>query len=277
PPVDVALLDLCAKGAGCPLWALLGGRCRHEVPVYDSSVHFEDLVEPGAGVEAVAERARDAVQRGFGTVKVRVGRGYRWMPWPDSTDRDVEACRAVRKAVGPDVSIIVDASCGYAGYVEDAADFFAEVGDDGIGFATDMVALSEIGALRRALACRGIRLPLAAAPVLESPAVAEALLAHGTPDILETSPAQTGVVQWLQIARTAAARGAQVTCRSNGSHVGLHTGLHLATVAPHCAICEYPDVSYPDSLRSETVVHCGRVCAPSEPGLGIRAIDPRRG
>ncbi|HSV72381.1 MAG TPA: hypothetical protein VLH79_01320, partial [Chthonomonadales bacterium] len=47
PPVDVALLDLCAKGAGCPLWALLGGRCRHEVPVYDSSVHFEDLVEPG--------------------------------------------------------------------------------------------------------------------------------------------------------------------------------------------------------------------------------------
>jgi galactonate dehydratase len=275
PTVDVALLDLCAKEAQRPLWSLLGAKCRQDIPVYDSSAHFEDLVEPGAGVAAVAARARAAVDRGFRAVKVHVGRGYRWMPWPESTDRDVEACKAVRAAVGDSVDLILDASGGYAGYVEDAADLLAEVGDCRIAFAADVVDRSEIDALRRALGSRAIRVPLAAAPAASWIDVHNASADEVWPDIVETYPGRIGILGWLRLARQAAPRGCRMTCKAAGSFVALQLGLHLSAVTPHCIICEYPDVSYPATLRCEAMVADGSVHIPEAPGLGIHSIDPR--
>jgi len=95
-PVDVALWDLAAKGAGLPLYRLLGGY-RDRVPAYASS-----LILPTG--EAFAKQALEYQAMGY--------RGYKLHPWGDP-ERDVAACAAVRKAVGESMVLMSDPVAGY--------------------------------------------------------------------------------------------------------------------------------------------------------------------
>lgn len=94
--LDVALWDLAGKALGVPLSQLLGGR-RERILAYASS----------AALETVADYVREAEQcvaRGY--------RAYKLHPFNDP-QRDIELCRAVRKALGPDVSLMLDVAKTY--------------------------------------------------------------------------------------------------------------------------------------------------------------------
>ena len=97
--VDFALHDLVARHLGVPLYQLLGGKCRETYPL-GWTIGWKS-------VEATVEEAVEAVQReGFKAVKLKIGNPD-WRP-------DLERVRAVRKALGDDVPIRVDANQGYA-------------------------------------------------------------------------------------------------------------------------------------------------------------------
>ena len=53
---------------------------------------------------ALAEEARGYIAKGYRAVKLRVG---------DTPARDIARVTAVRKALGPDIDILVDANTGY--------------------------------------------------------------------------------------------------------------------------------------------------------------------
>lgn len=93
--VDVALHDLAARRAGLSLPRFLGSGV-HEVPT-DVTVSAGDL-------DQLIEGARARVAEGFAVLKLKVG-----------TDAvtDVERIRAVRRAVGADVRLRVDANQGW--------------------------------------------------------------------------------------------------------------------------------------------------------------------
>ena len=65
--VDMALWDIKGKTAGLPVYQLLGGACRHEVPVY--------LSAGGATPEEVADRVRKRLGRGIHHVRCQLD-GY---------------------------------------------------------------------------------------------------------------------------------------------------------------------------------------------------------
>lgn len=92
--VDVALWDLRAKAAGQPLWQLLGGAVRPEVVAYNTDIGWLSLSD-----EALVAGAAQAVQQGFRGVKVKVG---------STVARDLARLRAVRRAIGPDVTLAID-------------------------------------------------------------------------------------------------------------------------------------------------------------------------
>jgi muconate cycloisomerase len=94
--IEMALLDISGKELGVPVHRLLGGRVRDTVPVA--------WPVPWGTVQATVEQAVAAVELGFRTVKLKVGR-------PGRIDRDAVA--AVRDAVGRDVAIKVDANMAY--------------------------------------------------------------------------------------------------------------------------------------------------------------------
>ena len=96
--IDMAIWDIRGKALGVPLYKLLGGRSK-PIPAYAGGVSL-GYQEPGS---LVAE-ARPLVDAGYKAVKLRVG---------DTPARDLARVAAVRKALGDDIAILVDANTGY--------------------------------------------------------------------------------------------------------------------------------------------------------------------
>ncbi|MEO7197605.1 MAG: enolase C-terminal domain-like protein, partial [Solirubrobacterales bacterium] len=89
--VEIALLDLLGRTCDAPAWALLGAADAHPVQCNGTL---------GAGSpDQVAEGAREMVDRGFETLKVKVGAG-----------EDRARMEAVRDACGAGVKLRIDAN-----------------------------------------------------------------------------------------------------------------------------------------------------------------------
>jgi L-alanine-DL-glutamate epimerase-like enolase superfamily enzyme len=91
--LDVALWDLYGKGVGLPCWRLLGGY-RDWVPAY------ADVPTRARSPEELGEQLTACVAAGYRAVKFHI------------LDRDPESIvaqtRAARRAIGPDVALMVD-------------------------------------------------------------------------------------------------------------------------------------------------------------------------
>lgn len=108
--VDCALWDLRGRLLRQPVWALLGGRFRSSFPLYGSFSR-----DAGGGrylsPDACGERAAALVEEGFRAIKVRLAiREENANPDPDPA---IPTVAAVRKAIGPDIALYVDANNGY--------------------------------------------------------------------------------------------------------------------------------------------------------------------
>ncbi|MCP4224955.1 MAG: hypothetical protein GY773_16580 [Actinomycetia bacterium] len=93
--IDIAVHDAAAKTLGRPLCDLLGGR-------------FRDRFEVVGGIgletpESMADQAAEFRERGFRTIKLKIGA-------PEDLQLDVSRVEAVREAVGPELKIRVDAN-----------------------------------------------------------------------------------------------------------------------------------------------------------------------
>ncbi|MBK9169227.1 MAG: mandelate racemase/muconate lactonizing enzyme family protein [Bryobacterales bacterium] len=91
--VEVALYDLAAQARGVPLSELVGGRVRDHIRLYGSAGMYQSP-------ERYAEEAAAIAALGFPAYKMRPGLG---------PERDIEAVRAVRRAVGPSIDLMIDA------------------------------------------------------------------------------------------------------------------------------------------------------------------------
>jgi L-alanine-DL-glutamate epimerase-like enolase superfamily enzyme len=105
--IDIALWDLKGKALGQPVWKLLGGAWRRELPFYASI--------GGNGqrtVDQVCKVVEDWLKIGPAQVKIRFD--------ADKTARDVDLAgdiakaRAVRKLVGDDFPLAFDSNNGYS-------------------------------------------------------------------------------------------------------------------------------------------------------------------
>ncbi len=94
--VDIALWDIAGKVAGLPIHRLIGGY-RDRVPAYASS---QVLGAP----EAYAEQAQEFKSRGWQAYKIHPP-----AVWRD----DIPVCRAVRRAVGDDYTVMLDSTWSY--------------------------------------------------------------------------------------------------------------------------------------------------------------------
>ncbi|MGH3712084.1 MAG: mandelate racemase/muconate lactonizing enzyme family protein [Micromonosporaceae bacterium] len=112
--VDVALHDLAARRLGIPLVRLLGGTSL-SVPT--------DVTLSAGSAESLATAARQRTGEGFSVLKLKVGTG-------DAAD-DVARVRAVRDAVGPGVTIRLDANQGWN--AKSAVRAIRTMEDEGLG------------------------------------------------------------------------------------------------------------------------------------------------
>jgi muconate cycloisomerase len=94
--IDGALYDVVGKALNVPAYQLLGGCFRERVSI----AHSLGLME----IDKAVEEAIQAKAEGVKTIKLKGGVDHK---------RDVELVKQIRKAIGPDLNICVDANQGY--------------------------------------------------------------------------------------------------------------------------------------------------------------------
>ncbi|MEM9852230.1 MAG: enolase C-terminal domain-like protein, partial [Pseudomonadota bacterium] len=95
--VDMALWDLFGRCTGQPLFALLGGRTRADMPLY----HSITCIDP----DEMARIAREAYAAGIRQFQAKLGTDRCW-------ETDAARLTKVREAVGPGPIVYGDWNCG---------------------------------------------------------------------------------------------------------------------------------------------------------------------
>nr|WP_281374924.1 mandelate racemase family protein [Sagittula marina] len=109
--VDCALWDLAGRSLNQPVYKLIGGY-RDKVRAYGSIMCGDEIENGLATPEDYARFAETLVARGYKGIKL-----HTWMPpvsWAPDVRMDLKACAAVREAVGPDISLMIDAFHWYS-------------------------------------------------------------------------------------------------------------------------------------------------------------------
>lgn len=260
--VDLALWDIAGKVAGLPLWRLLGGAGRRQVPVYAASVNWADDAQADAAVDGFRER-------GFDRIKIKIG---------GPADAAIRRIACVRQRAGDDATLYADANWAFDR--TDALRVGRALADHGYAwFEEPLRPEDEDGYATLHQAC-GV--PLAAGEsnyTLDQARgqIEAGVLAYVQPNITRAG----GLSETRRIAEHARAHDV-----AYAPHVGMSgilcevASLHLAAAQPNTAVLEcacapsqlkdgLADLA-PGYLRARN----GMLAVPDGPGLGIE-IDRR--
>ena len=250
---DIALWDLKAKRARLPLAKLLGAH-RDAVACYNTSGGF--LSTP---VEQVVENARDALDRGIGGIKIKVGQ-------PDAR-ADLDRVDRVRAALGDQVPLMVDANQQWN------RDTAARMGRDLERYRLTWIEepLDAYDAEGHADLARDLVTPVATGEMLTSVAEHRELIRHRSADFLQPdAPRVGGITPFLKIA----ALGEDASLRL-APHFAMEIHLHLAAAYPAEPWVEHFDWLEP-LFNERLEIREGRMLVPARPGLGFTLSDQAR-
>ncbi len=221
--VDIGLWDLKAKALGLPLYRLLGP-FRDSVPIYGSGGWTNFTTD-----ELVAE-ATGWVEQGVRRVKIKVGKDF-----GQAEREDIERLAAVRRAVGDDVAIYVDANNGY--YPKQAIYMGREFEQYQIGWFEEPVLADDIDGLARIAAALDV--PIATGEHEYTKYGFRELIARGGADIVQPDVGRVGgVTEWMKVAHMAHGFDLPVA-----PHAVQLVHLHLACATPNLKVVEYMNVA----------------------------------
>jgi L-talarate/galactarate dehydratase len=243
---DVALWDLKARRAGLSLAKLLGSH-RDSVRCYNTSGGF--LHTP---IEQLLVNAAASIERGIGGIKLKVGQ-------PDQA-LDLRRVEAVRKHLGDDVPLMVDANQQWdrpnaqrmcrvfeqfrLTWIEEPLDAYDHEGHAALAAAFDT--------------------PIATGEMLTSAAEHFELIRHRAADyLMPDAPRVGGITPFLKIAGLAEHAGLMLA-----PHFAMELHVHLAAAYPREPWVEH--FEWLEPLFNERIeIEGGRMRVPTRPGLGL--------
>lgn len=218
--VDIALWDLKAKALGVPLYRLLGPY--HErVPIYGSG-GWTNLDEH----ELIAEQLDYITRLGARTVKMKVAKDF-----GQSEREDVQRLAAVRRAIGDEIELLIDANNGY--YAKQAIAMARRFEEYNVGWFEEPVLADDIEGL--AAVARATSIPVATGEHEYTKYGFKDLIARGGADIVQPDVGRVGgVTEWIKVAHLTHAFNLPVA-----PHAFQLVHLHLAMATPNLRIVEY--------------------------------------
>ncbi len=244
--IDMAVWDAHAQLLGQPLVRVLGGTPR-PVRAYNSK---------GLGImppESLAAEAEALVKEGFAAVKVRLGR-------PEARD-DLAAVRAVKQAIGPDVTLMCDFNQALT--VAEAIRRGHMLDDEGgLLWIEEPVRADDLPGNARVSAA--LATPVQIGENFIGPEqMAQALALEASDYVMPDVQRIGGVTGWMRAAALAQGAGLEMS-----SHLFPEISCHLLAVTPTCHWLEYVDWAAP-ILAQPLAVEDSHVMVPDRPGSGI--------
>jgi L-rhamnonate dehydratase len=227
--VDNAIWDLKAKALDMPLYRLLGP-IHEQVPVYGSggwtNYTTDELLQSQRNV-------RDA---GFTATKLKVGKDF------GKAERDdIKRVEAVRKELGDDFTIYIDANNGY--YAKQAIRLAEEYKRLDVAWFEEPVLADDIPGLAQVAAATTI--PVATGEHEYTKYGFRDLITAGGVDIVQSDIAQVGgVTEWLKIAHMTEAFNLPLA-----PHAWCLLHLHPAMATPNLMTLEWLDIEQQNIAR----------------------------
>lgn len=250
--LTLAIADQAARSRERPLYRQLGARSTVEsVPV--NAVVGDD--EPGPTATAAAE----AVARGFGTVKLKVG--------ARPVESDVERVRAVRAAVGDDVVVRADANGAWTR--EQAAAAFDRFREHRVSYVEQPLPPADLSGMAD---LRGSGVGVAAD---------ESLIEHDLQDVLAAKAVDAVVLKPMVLGGPRRVLEAATRARNHGidpvvtttidAAVARAGAVHAAATIPHIHACGLATAERlaTDVAPDPAPVTGGAIRVPQGPGHGV--------
>jgi D-galactarolactone cycloisomerase len=275
--LDGPLLDLVGKLTIKPVWGLLGDSARDSIQCYDGTLYFADVMRPERGVAAVVEEAEESVRAGYKALKLKLGRGSKWMDRAGGDARDIAVIHAVRKAVGPSVVVMGDTNNGYEGQFEGLWRMLAETRDDQLHWLEEPFpeTVNGYGRLKDKLAEAKMNTLIADGENFRHANEFEPYLhPRRLMDVLQLDTRSGGLIANREAARMGEAVGAVTIPHNWASQIGHLMGLHVAKALRGIPWAEDDRSTCDVIVPSGYSLGKGMQVVSSEPGLGIR-IDAK--
>lgn len=241
--IDMALWDALARVHNLPLVRLLGGT---EKPIRSYGAVGYD------GVEGCAKAAETWAKRGFEGIKAKIG-------YP-SVQEDLAVVRAMRSAVGADISIMVDYNQSLT--PAEAVERLRILDGEGLAWVEEPTLAHDYAG--HALVAREARTPIQCGEnwwgILDMQHAIDAGASdYMMPDVMKIG----GVTGWLRAAALAAARGIRLS-----NHLWPEISARLLCCTPTAHWLEYADWWNP-ILAEPLLVEQGAAVADDSVGSGV--------
>ena len=252
---DIALYDLLGKAAGLPLYAVLGGGKRS---------FWTDNTIGIADPDYMAKKAKKYKDQGFQAIKVKLG---------TTRDQDVDRIQTIRKAVGDEIPVRIDANQGWD--YKTAVNTLQAIEPYGIEYCEQPIAHWDYENMRRIRDKTSIA--IMADESLFDHHDAYKLASMGCCDYFNIKLAKSGGIH-TALKINAIAEGAGIHCM-----VGCMTETRLALSAAAHLVSARPNIRYADLdgwlfLKDDPIIggaeyDVGEITVPDAPGHGAD-VDP---
>ncbi len=246
--IEIALWDIIAKACGQPLWRLLGGYNDDRIPAYNTNGGWLGFSE----TELIAN-AKATQRDGFRGFKMKIGK-------PELTE-DVSRVAAVRKAVGPDYPIMVDANGRWDFMTARRA--IDAISKYSIYWFEEPVHPFDVAA--HAALAKATGVPILAGETMYDPRMFRDFMVAGAlgiaqPDVLKLG----GISGFMEVAALARAFGLPVV---PAAHNMMQLDVQLMAAIPHGLMLEHIPWLEPVFERPVRIER-GYALVPHEPGAG---------
>ena len=258
--IDLALYDLVGKILNVPVYALIGGYRREKV--------LASIEVARNTPELQIAHCWEYYEQGVRGIKAKVG---------SNPHMDAETVIGIRKKLGPDISLRVDANCGYS--VKEAITFcrLIERSDADLEVLEQPVAKLDLDGMR--VVRESTEIPIEADESAFSIQMVYKLLQAGAVDLINTKCAKAsgikGVRDWAMVAKGADTDIVIGTEWGAGLKVAakLHLGAAIANADP---VVEFTEIMIHELLLKEPLeLVDGYLEVPTGPGLGLELDDEK--
>ena len=256
--INYALYDILGKTLNVPLYTLLGGLYRKKV--------LASVEVPGGPPEEMAAHSLEYYKQGIRGIKAKVG-------W--DVDRDAKALKAIREALGENISLRADANQKYS--VQDAIRLckLAREYNTGLELLEQPTARTDWAGARRIV--NSVDIPVEADEAADSLFQVYQLLKNETCDIINTKCSKaggiSGVKKWAAVAEAARKTIVIGTEYGLGNIVAskVHLGCAIKNADP---IVEFTEIVLHDLLLKKPLeLKDGYIEVPTGPGIGWEFDD----
>ncbi len=262
--IEHALWDIAGKAAGLPVWALLGGKVRNKVRVYQSI--------GGNSPQAAADSAKALIEKyGYTAVKMSPHQsGDGAMAYNMATRIAGQRVKAVREMVGPDVDIAVDIHARMF-EVQRALRVAREIEEYYPFWLEEPIKCENVDAMKKL--SDHVNIPLASGEANYTKFEFRDLINSQALDIVQPDICLCGgVLELKKIAAMAEAQYMMVAPHNPMSPLATVVNVHFAASTPNFLILEYhaPDTApYKNIVNEPLMVKQGYVEVPTKPGWGV--------